>query len=116
MYEQIMAQIRHLIATGDWPAGSKVPSIRELAVGSRVSVITVKRAYQELEREGLLVTQQGVGSFVAEEDNLGTQIMQTEIDKHLTQAIEHARAFGMTMETLQKRLTELGNEKSDDHE
>ena len=116
MYEQIMGQIRHLIAIGDWPAGSKVPSIRELAVGSKVSVITVKRAYQELEREGLLVTQQGVGSFVAAEDNLGKQIMQTEIDKHLTSAIEHARSFGMTMEALQKRLADLANDTGKDHE
>ena len=107
MYEQIMAQIKLLIANGDWPAGAKVPSIRELAVASKVSVITVKRAYQELEREGLLITQQGVGSFVAEEGDLGHQIMQTEIDKHLASALQHARAYGMSVAQLQKRLAEL---------
>lgn len=113
MYEQIMAQIRNLIATGDWPSGYKVPSIRELAVASKVSVITVKRAYQELEREGLLVTRQGIGSFVESEDGLGTQIMQAEIDKHLASALNYARGFGMNLEALQARLAELDEEIPD---
>jgi transcriptional regulator, GntR family len=65
MYLQIMEQIKQRVAQGDWAQGEKVPSIRELAVATSVSVITVKRAYQELEREGVLVTQQGIGSFVA---------------------------------------------------
>ncbi|GJM09272.1 MAG: GntR family transcriptional regulator [Lysobacteraceae bacterium] len=115
MYEQIMAQIKLLIANGDWAAGAKVPSIRELAVASKVSVITVKRAYQELEREGLLVTQQGVGSFVAAEGDLGHQIMQTEIDKYLSSALQHARAYGMSLATLQRRLAEL-DKQGKDHE
>ena len=65
MYLQIMEQIRHRIAVGDWPPGQEIPSIRALAVAMQVSVITVKRAYLELEREGVIVTRQGKGSFVA---------------------------------------------------
>lgn len=107
MYEQIMAQIRQLIACGDWPAGYKTPSIRELAMAARVSVITVKRAYQELEREGLLVTQQGVGSFVSSDGDLGIQIKQAEIDKHLNSALACARDFGVTLDALRDRLEEL---------
>ena len=49
----------------EWKAGDEIPSIRQLAVDLRVSVITVKRAYLELEREGLIVSQHGKGSFVA---------------------------------------------------
>ncbi len=107
MYLQIMEQIKWLVANGDWAPGDKVPSIRELAVSVRVSVITVKRAYQELEREGVLITQQGKGSFVAQNDDLGDQIMQKEIDKHLHHALTCAQAFGMSAEDLVQRLKQL---------
>ena len=113
MYLQIMEQIKQLIAVGDWHPGAKVPSIRELAIATQVSVITVKRAYQELEHEGVLMTQAGVGSFVAQNDDLGDQIMQTEIDKHLTSALEHAKSFGVTTEALVARLQQLAKDGAD---
>ncbi|TDR23575.1 GntR family transcriptional regulator [Marinicella litoralis] len=104
MYLQIMEQIKSLVAQGEWHAGEKVPSIRELAVASKVSVITVKRAYQELEREGVLLTQPGVGSFVAKNDELGDQIMKQEIDKHLSKAWAQAKSFGLSLDELMARL------------
>lgn len=117
MYLQIMEQIKQLIAVGDWQPGTKVPSIRELAVATQVSVITVKRAYQELEREGVLMTQAGVGSFVAQNETLGVQIMQSEIDKHLTAALTHAKAFGLSTQDLLERLQQLAKDNSGaDHE
>ena len=67
MYLQIMEQIRRRIAIGDWQPGHELPSIRALAAAVQVSVITVKRAYLELERDGVIVTRQGKGSFVAEQ-------------------------------------------------
>ena len=57
MYLQIKEQIRHRIAVGDWKPGQEVPSIRALAIELRVSVITIKRTYAELESEGVIVTQ-----------------------------------------------------------
>ena len=57
MYLQIMEQIKRRIAVGDWTEGQLIPSIRQLAVDLQVSVITVKRAYYELEREQIIVTQ-----------------------------------------------------------
>ncbi|MCW8869108.1 MAG: GntR family transcriptional regulator [Proteobacteria bacterium] len=116
MYIQIMEQIKQLVAQGDWAQGEKVPSIRELAVATKVSVITVKRAYQELEREGVLVTQQGIGSFVANNENLGNQIMQTEIDKHLKQALTHASSYGISVMDLMTRLQLLSAKKENDNE
>ncbi len=107
MYLQIMDQIKSLVAHGDWQPGEKVPSIRELAVASKVSVITVKRAYQELERDGVLLTQPGVGSFVAKNKQLGDQIMKQEIDKHLSNALAHAKTFGLSLEQLMTRLKKL---------
>jgi DNA-binding transcriptional MocR family regulator len=61
MYLQIMEQIKRRIAVGDWKAGEALPSIRQLAADLQVSVITVKRAYLELEREGVIATQHGKG-------------------------------------------------------
>jgi GntR family transcriptional regulator len=63
MYLQIMDQVKQKIAVGDWTPGEEIPSIRQLAVALRVSVITVKRAYLELEHEGVIVTHHGKGSF-----------------------------------------------------
>ena len=70
MYLQIMEQVRRRIAIGDWQPGDELPSIRALAAAVQVSVITVKRAYLELERSGIIVTRQGKGSFVAETADL----------------------------------------------
>jgi len=112
MYLQIMDQIKSLVAQGDWHPGEKVPSIRELAVASKVSVITVKRAYQELEREGVLLTQAGVGSFVAKNNELGNQIMKQEIDKHLSNALMHAKNFGLSSEELMARLKKIATENN----
>ena len=66
MYAQIVEQIVAKVMAGVWKAGDPLPSIRELAGDSQVSVITVKRAYLELERAGVIVTRQGKGSFVAD--------------------------------------------------
>ncbi len=114
MYLQIIDQIRLRIAVGDWQAGFKLPSIRELAVATRVSVITVKRAYQELEKEGVIVTQQGKGSFVSQIDDLGLRLREEELDQHLRDAIEVARSIGLDAEEIKKRLDELMNDQTTD--
>src|SRR5690606_42044249 len=66
MYLQLIEQIRRRTAVGDWLPGQEIPSIRALAPSTRVSVITVKRAFLELERPGLIVTRQGRGTVVAD--------------------------------------------------
>lgn len=104
MYLQIMEQIRHRIAIGDWEAGRELPSIRGLAVELQVSVITVKRAYLELERDGVIVTRQGKGSFVAESAELSTRLHSEELDAHLTSAAEIGRVLGLSLDELEKRL------------
>lgn len=107
MYLQIIDQIRLRIAVGDWQPGFKLPSIRELAISTRVSVITVKRAYQELENEGVIVTQQGKGSFVAQIDDLGLRLREEELDQQLSEAIGIARSLGLDTEELKSRLDKL---------
>ena len=92
MYLQIMAQIQHRIAVGDWPPGHELPSIRTLAAAVQVSVITVKRAYLELERDGVIVTRQGKGSFVADSAGLSAKLHGQELDAHLAAAASLGRA------------------------
>lgn len=107
MYLQIIEQVKLRVSVGDWPQGYKLPSIRELAVATRVSVITVKRAYQELENEGVIVTQQGKGSFVASTDNLGSRLKEQEMEEHLQHAIDIARSQGLGPDELVERLKAL---------
>ena len=104
MYLQILEQIRERIAAGDWTPGRELPSIRGLAAELRVSVITVKRAYLELESQGVIATRQGKGSFVADVDGLARELKERELDEHLAAAAGVARALGLDDEALATRL------------
>ena len=104
MYLQIKEQIRHRIAVGDWKAGHEVPSIRTLAIELRVSVITIKRAYAELESEGVIVTQHGKGSFVGEAEGLSTDLQQQELDDHLVAVARLTKLLGIDEAELAARL------------
>jgi GntR family transcriptional regulator len=104
MYLQIVEQIRQRIAAGDWAAGRELPSIRVLAADLKVSVITVKRAYLDLESEGVIVTRHGKGSFVADVNGLAGELQEEKLDEHLTAAAALARTLGLTPEDLAKRL------------
>ena len=104
MYLQIMEQMKQRIAVGDWAAGQAIPSIRQLAVDIGVSVITVKRAYLELEREGVIVTRQGKGCFVALDSNVGARIREQELAQHLEQAVRSAAMMGLSPKNLERRI------------
>jgi GntR family transcriptional regulator len=104
MYLQIMEQIKQRIAVGDWSEGQTIPSIRQLAVDLQVSVITVKRAYLELEREGVINTRHGKGSHVAGGGDLGRQLREAELDQHLEQAARLGGILGLGQEDLEDRL------------
>lgn len=109
MYLQIMEQIEQRIAVGDWGEGQPIPSIRQLAVDLQVSVITVKRAYLELEREGVIVTQQGKGSRVASTPGLGARLREQELVQHLEQATRIAAQLGIRPRELEHRLREAAD-------
>ncbi len=66
LYEQIVTGIHTALANGQLPPGTPLPSVRQLAADTRVSVITVKRAYEELERAGLIYSRPGLGSFITD--------------------------------------------------
>jgi len=106
MYLQIMEQVKQRITVGDWKPGDKIPSIRDLAVGLKVSVITIKRAYMELEREGVIVTRHGIGSMVADDTDLGQKLYQEELDLHIEEVAKLAALMGVSMDELKQRITE----------
>lgn len=113
MYLQIVEQIRRHIAVGDWPPGHALPSIRQLAVELNVSVITVKRAYFELERDGVIATHHGKGSIVAEGTDLGAQIHEEELGMHLTEAARLGQILGLSTRELQARLKDAVEQEAD---
>ncbi len=103
MYQQIMEQIKQRIAVGDWPPNTPLPSVRELATDFKVSVITIKRAYLELGREGVIVTQQGKGSVVADTIDM-TSLQRDELLQHLEQAGKLAKSLAIPEDKLIEML------------
>ena len=114
MYLQIKEQIKLKVAVGDWATGQEIPSIRQLAIALRVSVITVKRAYLELEREGVILTQQGKGSVVAPDSGLSPRLHEEELAGHLEQAARLGDLLGLTTEELASRLQEASGRRIED--
>ena len=114
MYLQIMEHVKQKVMVGDWPPGHALPSIRELAASIRVSVITVKRAYLELEREGIIYTQQGRGSFISDSVDATARLQLAELEEHLNKAVSVARMIGMSDRELKGKLNGmLANPASD---
>lgn len=107
LYLQVIEQIKRRIAVGDLPTGAELPSIRELAASLNVSVITIKRAYLELEREGVITTRQGKGSVVAERPGLQVSLQEREMRDHLRQAVDLGLLIGISKSEMQQRLAEI---------
>jgi GntR family transcriptional regulator len=104
IYLQIMEQIRQRVVLGEWKPGELIPSIRAMAIALQVSVITIKRAYLELEREGVIVTQHGKGSIVAPDPDLGSRLYEKEFEEHLRQVVRIGTLLGLTEEEISERL------------
>ena len=108
IYDQIASQIKAQILNGTLKEGDALPSMRLLAKELRISVITTKRAYEELEREGFLVTVPGKGCFVsARNPELLREAVLRQVEEHLTHAVEAARTGGITLPELVETLTIL---------
>ncbi|GAA0119700.1 GntR family transcriptional regulator [Clostridium perfringens] len=108
IYEQIAKAIKNEILSGDLKENSALPSIRSLASELRVSVITTKRAYEELERDGFIYTLPGKGSYVAEQNKeLLMEEKLREIEEKLGEAIDIANSIGINFEDLVGMLKTL---------
>ena len=114
IYEQIASQIEALIISGALKEGDMLPSMRLLAKELRISVITTKRAYEELERDGFIISQTGKGSFVAGTNvELVREAQLQKIEQQLMQAVETAHISNISLTELQEMLTLLyGGEES----
>lgn len=106
LYVQIVERIKQLVMIGEWAAGQEIPSIRQLAAELCVSVITVKRAYLELEREGIILTQHGKGSIVAPDATLNPRLGEKELAEHLEKAVQLGQLLKLSSEDLLTRLEE----------
>ena len=107
IYEQITSQIKAQIMSGALKTGEPIPSMRALAKSLHVSVITVQRAYEDLQRDGFIETTVGRGSFVsAQNRDFLQEERQREAEEHLLQAAEIGRSSGISLEKL-KELLEL---------
>lgn len=111
IYEQITDQIKTLILKEDILEGEPLPSIRNLATQLKISVITTKRAYEELEKEGFIETIKGKGSFVAPQNKelLLEKKMQI-VENHLIKAIDEAKTIDLSINQLKELLDILYNE------
>lgn len=109
IYLQIKNQIKAAIISGKLKAEEQLPSIRFLAKELRVSVITTKRAYDELELEGFINSVQGKGSFVSLQNKEFIREEQLKkVEKSLEEALKQARFAGLTLEDLKEILDALG--------
>ncbi|MDU4604250.1 MAG: GntR family transcriptional regulator [Clostridium perfringens] len=108
IYEQIAKAIKNEILSGDLKGNSALPSIRSLASELRVSVITTKRAYEELERDGFIYTLPSKGSYVAEQNKeLLMEEKLREIEEKLGEAIDIANSIGLNFNDLVGMLKTL---------
>ena len=113
IYEQIVSQLREQIFSGTLEEDAPLPSIRDLARDLRISVITTKRAYEELAAAGLIYTLPGKGSFVAARNmELLREEHLRQIEEHLNAALGLARLAGLGREELREILDTLEEEEA----
>ncbi len=111
IYEQISSQIKGMIIKGELMEGDPLPSIRGLARDLQISVITTKRSYEELEKEGFIQTMQGKGSFVASQNK---ELMMEKklkiVEERLAQVVDEAKLLGLKYGEIEEMLKILFEE------
>lgn len=113
IYDQIYCQIKAQILSGALAPGEALPSIRALAKDLKISVITTKRAYDELEAHGFIYTLAGKGCFVADNNlEILREQRRQELETHLTAALELAKSCGLTRQDLKQMLDLLSEEET----
>lgn len=117
LYRQIVDQIKEKVLSGELPPGTPLPSIRQLAEEAMTSVITTKRAYSELENEGIIVTRPGLGSFVADLSNSDLkEIREDSVNERIQDLITTARLVGISSARLLKMVREALEEETKGYE
>lgn len=108
LQSQIIRQVRAKVLSGSLSAGDPLPSIRKLASSQKISVITVQRAYEALEREGLIHSRRGKGFFASEiNSDAKKEMTQNRIQEKMAPIIQNALAEGMTINEIETLVKEL---------
>lgn len=111
IYEQITSQMKAMIISGELKTGEAIPSMRSLAKSLHISVITVQKAYEDLQRDGFIETTIGKGSYVsAENKNFYQEEQQRRAEAHLQEAAEIARSSHISLEKLTELLSLFYND------
>ncbi len=111
IYKQITSQIKKMIMTGELNPGDSLPSIRNLARELHISVITTKRAFEDLEREGLVETVAGKGSFVSQYNREIIKEKKMEmIEEKLANIVQESKSLGISPQVLQEMIKLLYEE------
>lgn len=106
LYEQVLGQIKNLILRGELAAGELLPSIRVMAKELKISIITVKRAYEELEKEGFVQTLPGKGTYVSTANTERLKEAQmSQLEEKLEEVIVSAKNLDISKDELIERLT-----------
>lgn len=105
IYEQLMDSIKQMIATGELAVNDALPSVRSLSKDLKISALTVKKAYDQLEEEGFTVTIHGKGTYVkAFHPDFIREEQRKEIEQELENTVEKAKRYGISMEELNEML------------
>ncbi|MDD3334838.1 MAG: GntR family transcriptional regulator [Eubacteriales bacterium] len=104
IYEQLIQQLRHQIATGALAGGEPISSVRQLSIDLGVNPNTIQKAYRQMEQEGLIYTVSGKGSFITDEITPLIEKQRADQLAVLTKELEKARDIGIPLEDVQKRL------------
>jgi GntR family transcriptional regulator len=108
MYKQVTDQLKDAIASGDLKPNDRLPSVRELSEALSVSAITVKRAYQDLEAGGYIVTRAGLGSFVAQlEPEVLRERKLAEVQAELRRLVRTSAKFGVSVDDIVRLTREV---------
>ena len=114
LYRQIIEGIKRELSEGRLEAGEALPSFRTLAEDLLVSVITVKRAYEELEREGILFRKQGLGTFISENGAVRSrEVKRIRAEELLRKALREGKEAGLSQEELEASVKRILQEESD---
>ena len=105
IYEQLVGQIKNQILSGGLPENEALPSVRALSATLKISALTVKKAYDKLEEDGFVVTVHGKGTYVAPTNfQLAMEARRRAVEEDFTQALDKARAVGMTRSEIRELL------------
>lgn len=112
IYQQIKHQVKEKVLSGELTEGDALPSMRQLAKDLHISVITTKRAYEELEKEGFIYSITGKGSFIAEQNpDIMKEKKLATIEDKLVEVIANSKELGLSLQDIKEWLTILYEER-----